>query len=500
VDDAPLDPVQRTTDLAYVIFTSGSTGTPKGVMIDHRGAVNTILDVNRTWNVGPDDRVLALSSLSFDLSVWDIFGMLAAGGAIVLPRADAQREPLHWLERIRDEKVTVWNTVPALLRMLVEVLEVHARDTRDVRDGFESPLRLALLSGDWIPLDLPDRVRALAPRTQLVSLGGATEASIWSIAFPIGRIDPAWKSIPYGRPMANQTFHVLDDRMAPRPDWVPGHLYIGGVGLAKGYWRDPEKTAASFGQHPDTGERLYRTGDLGRALPDGTIELLGREDFQVKIQGYRIELGEIEAALAEHPGVRAAVAAAAGERMGTRRLIAYVVPAGPWDGLADILREHLRAKLPEYMIPAVFVPLDALPLGPNGKLDRRALPEPEAALGRGDRQPPQAGTEETLAAIWAEVLRRPAGRIGRGDNFFELGGDSLLATQIMARVREVFGLELPLRTFFETLTLEAQAAAIDRNRPQGDSEEVKLAKLVEQLQDASAEEVERMLAELRGAG
>jgi len=493
-DDTPLDPVQRNTDLAYVIFTSGSTGQPKGVMIDHRNAVNTILDVNRTWNVGPDDRVLALSSLSFDLSVWDIFGMLAAGGAIVLPRADAQREPIHWVERLRDETVTVWNTVPALLRMLVDILETAPRDS------YESRLRLALLSGDWIPLDLPERVRALSPGTQVVSLGGATEASIWSIWYPIDRVDPAWKSIPYGLPMANQTIHVLDDRMEPRPDWVPGHLYIGGVGLAKGYWRDAEKTAASFGTHPETGERLYRTGDLGRALPDGTIELLGREDFQVKIQGYRIELGEIETALAEHPAVRAAVAAAAGERMGTRRLVAYVVPGGPWDGLAETLREHLRGKLPEYMVPAVFVPLSTLPLGPNGKLDRRALPDPNTVLGLGDRQPPQTDSEKTLATIWSEVLHRPEEQIGRGASFFELGGDSLLATQIMSRVREVFGLDLPLRTFFDAITLEAQAAAIDRERPKGDSDEEKLARLLGQLQDASPEEVERMLAELRGAG
>jgi amino acid adenylation domain-containing protein len=493
-DDAPLDPVQRNTDLAYVIFTSGSTGQPKGVMIDHRSAVNTILDVNRTWNVGPDDRVLALSSLSFDLSVWDIFGMLAAGGAIVLPRADAQREPIHWVERLREETVTVWNTVPALLRMLVDVLETAPRDS------YESRLRLALLSGDWIPLDLPERVRALSPGTQVVSLGGATEASIWSIWYPIERVDPNWKSIPYGRAMANQTVHVLDDRMEPRPDWVPGHLYIGGVGLAKGYWRDAEKTAASFVSHPETGERLYRTGDLGRALPDGTIELLGREDFQVKVQGYRIELGEIEAALAEHPGVRAAVAAAAGERMGTRRLVAYVVPADTWDGLAESLREHLRGKLPDYMVPAVFVPLTTLPLGPNGKLDRRLLPDPDTILGTGEVQPPQTDTEAALAGIWSEVLRRPQEQIGRASGFFELGGDSLLATQIMSRVREVFGLELPLRTFFDAITLQSQAAAIDRERPQGESDEEKLAKLVGQLQDASPEEVERMLAELRGAG
>jgi amino acid adenylation domain-containing protein len=494
-DDSPVETAQRVSDLAYVIFTSGSTGQPKGVMIDHRGAVNTILDVNRTWNVGPDDRVLALSSLSFDLSVWDIFGMLAAGGAIVLPRADLQREPAHWADRIRREKVTVWNTVPALLRMLVDVLETAGQ--RD--EAKDSPLRLALLSGDWIPLDLPDRARALAPQTQVVSLGGATEASIWSIWYPIGKVDPSWKSIPYGRPMANQTFHVLDDRLEPRPDLVPGNLYIGGIGLAKGYWRDPEKTAASFAVHPETGERLYRTGDLGRYLPDGTIEFLGREDFQVKIQGYRIELGEIEAALADHPGVRTAVVAASGERMGTKRLLAYVVPAASWsDGLADTFRGHLRARLPEYMVPALFIPLDALPLGPNGKLDRRALPTPEQALASRDLRPLATETEKILAGVWSEVLHVPQDRIGRGGNFYELGGDSLLATQVMARVDEALGVAIPLQTFFEAITLEAQAQAIDAARPQGETDTDKLARLAERLQNASPEEVERLLAELQG--
>jgi amino acid adenylation domain-containing protein len=494
-DDSPVETAQRVSDLAYVIFTSGSTGQPKGVMIDHRGAVNTILDVNRTWNVGPDDRVLALSSLSFDLSVWDIFGMLAAGGAIVLPRADMQREPAHWADRIRREKVTVWNTVPALLRMLVDVLETAGQ--RD--EAMDSPLRLALLSGDWIPLDLPDRARALAPRTQVVSLGGATEASIWSIWYPIGKVDPSWKSIPYGRPMANQTFHVLDDRLEPRPDLVPGNLYIGGIGLAKGYWRDPEKTAASFAVHPETGERLYRTGDLGRYLPDGTIEFLGREDFQVKIQGYRIELGEIEAALGDHPGVRAAVVAASGERMGTKRLLAYVVPAESWkEGTADALREHLRARLPEYMVPALFIPLDTFPLGPNGKLDRRALPAPEQALASRDKRPLETETEKILAGVWSEVLHVPQDRIGRGGNFYELGGDSLLATQVMARVDEALGVAIPLQTFFEAITLEAQAQAIDAARPQGETDTDKLARLAERLQNASPEEVERLLAELQG--
>ena len=319
VDDEPLPPVQGQEDLAYVIYTSGSTGKPKGVMIDHRGAVNTILDINQRFRVGPQDRVLALSRLGFDLSVYDIFGLLAAGGTIVIPDAAARRDPAHWAELMVREQVTIWDSVPALMEMLVEYVEGRFERLPD-------SLRVVFMSGDWIPVTLPDRIKALAEGVEVWSGGGATEASIWSILYPIEKVDPAWPSIPYGKPMVNQSFHVLDDNLEPRPVWVPGQLYIGGIGLAKGYWRDGEKTDASFITHPRTGERLYRTGDLGRYLPDGDIEFLGREDFQVKIRGYRIELGEIEAALIQYPAVRAGVVMAVGEPRGDKWLVAYVVP------------------------------------------------------------------------------------------------------------------------------------------------------------------------------
>ena len=319
LDGQHLDPVQAPEDLAYVIYTSGSTGLPKGVMIDHRGAVNTILDLNRRFSVKGEDRVLALSSLSFDLSVYDIFGILGAGGTIVIPDAAGLRDPAHWADLVARHRVTLWNSVPALMQMLVEYSEGRGQPlTKD--------LRLIFMSGDWIPVALPDRIRALHDEVEIFSLGGATEASIWSILYPIEKVDPSWKSIPYGRPMVNQTFHVLNDALEPCPVWVPGQLYIGGIGLAKGYWRDEEKTRASFINHPRTGERLYRTGDQGRYLPDGNIEFLGRDDFQVKIQGYRIELGEIETILAQHPRVQTSVVAAVGASAVNKRLVAYVVP------------------------------------------------------------------------------------------------------------------------------------------------------------------------------
>jgi amino acid adenylation domain-containing protein len=310
----PLLMVQQPGDLAYVIYTSGSTGLPKGVMIDHRGAANTVLDINQRFGVGPDDRVLALSSLSFDLSVYDIFGVLAAGGTIVLPEEAADRDPSRWLELVHREGVTVWNSVPALMSMAAE----YGQPLGDT-------VRLVMLSGDWIPLSLPERIWELAPRARVISLGGATEASIWSIYYPVETVDPAWHSVPYGWPLVNQSFHVLNERLEPCPEWVTGQLFIGGIGLAQGYWKDADKTAERFMYHPVTGERLYATSDLGRYRPDGTIEFLGREDFQVKVQGHRIELGEIEAALEAHPGVRAAVVSAVGATRTDKRLVAFVV-------------------------------------------------------------------------------------------------------------------------------------------------------------------------------
>ncbi|WP_214317643.1 non-ribosomal peptide synthetase [Nonomuraea sediminis] len=317
VTDAPdPEPVQQATDLAYVLYTSGSTGTPKGVAQTHRATLNTLADANDRMQAGPDDRVLGLSQLGFDLSVWDVFGALGAGAALVLPEPDAARDPGRWAELMAEHRVTLWNSVPALLRMLVE----HVEDGGATPDAMAG-LRAVWLSGDWIPLDLPGRVRSLAPGARIIASGGPTETAIWCVAFPVGDVDPAWESIPYGRPMRNHTIHILDEALAPCPVWVPGQMYIGGAGLADGYWRDPERTAAAFVTHPRTGERLYRSGDLGRWRPDGTLEILGRDDFQVKINGNRIELGEIENALAAHPSVRQAAVVADRAR---RLLVAFV--------------------------------------------------------------------------------------------------------------------------------------------------------------------------------
>ncbi|UED88034.1 non-ribosomal peptide synthetase [Streptomyces profundus] len=418
-------------DLAYVIYTSGSTGTPKGVMITHRAAANTIADVNERFDVQPGDRVLGLAHLGFDLSVYDIFGPLGLGGLLVLPDPGRRGDPGHWAELVERHGVTVWNSVPAQLQMLGHYLAARP-------GGGTGSLRLALLSGDWIPVTLPDEIRSRVPNMRLVSLGGATEASIWSIHYPIDEVDPEAPSIPYGFPLRNQTFHVLDQAMRDCPDWVAGELHIGGDGLARGYLNDPGRTEERFLTHPVTGRRLYRTGDLGRYLPGGAIEFLGREDHQVKIRGHRVELAEVEAALLSHPTVRGAVVLADGSDTLRRRLVAFV----EWDERGPgqegpRLDEHVRELLPEYMCPAVVHPLPALPVTGNGKVDRGALTARLAEIADLSVTPashaPREGLETTLAELWAEVLNVES--VGRNDDFFALGGNSLLSTQLVAEVR-----------------------------------------------------------------
>jgi amino acid adenylation domain-containing protein len=452
----------RADDLAYIIYTSGSTGRPKGVMIEHASAANTCLDVNRRFSVGPDDRVLALSRLSFDLSVYDLFGVIAAGGAIVYPEPRAQRDPVRWFDLMRQHRVTIWNTTPALMSMLVEYAAADGR--HQLPD-----LRLVLLSGDWIPLDLPARVRALAPRARIVSLGGATEASIWSIYHEIERIDPAWPSVPYGRPLANQRFYVLDAGLRPCPPWVTGELYIGGAGVARGYWRAPDLTSARFVTHPETGERLYRTGDLGRWTSDGWIQFQGRADRQVKLRGHRIELGEIDAALKLLPDVAAAHTAlyrpaADGPSGRGGVLVAYVVAAEGAAIDAARLREHAGASLPGYMVPTHIVTLDALPLTDNGKIDQARLPPPHAEAPARSGRAPATPAERAIAELWSRLLGTPQEALSARDHFFDLGGNSLLVVQLHRELGERYDASLDLVALFEHSTIEDMARLVEGPR------------------------------------
>jgi len=300
-------------DTAYVIFTSGSTGKPKGVIISHRGAMNTIMDINTRFQITAKDRVMALSSLCFDLSVYDIFGMLSAGAALVLPDTDKLRDPEHWAELVKENRVTVWNTVPALMKMFTGI---------DSNEAFKY-LRLVLMSGDWIDTSLPDTIWRQNENIDIISLGGATEASIWSVIYPIQKNMQYRNSIPYGKAMPHQTMYILNSAMQQCPTGVPGEIFIGGVGVAKGYWKEEEKTRNQFVTNPFTEESLYRTGDLGRYLRDGNIEFLGRQDNQVKINGYRIELGEVEYAIQENELVMEAVAVVNESATG-KQLVAFV--------------------------------------------------------------------------------------------------------------------------------------------------------------------------------
>jgi amino acid adenylation domain-containing protein len=449
--------------LAYVIFTSGSSGRPKGVMIAHHSAVNLVEWVNTTFGVGPEDRILFVTSMCFDLSVYDIFGSLAAGAAIVIASQEDVQD-IHTLTRLLvNERITFWDSVPTTLDFLVEEL---ARTYPGLR---QDSLRVAFMSGDWIPVGLPDKLTNFFPNVRPVSLGGATEGTVWSNFFPIDAVDPAWKSIPYGKPIQNNFFYILDPFGNPVPAGVAGELYIGGAGVSLGYIGDPVKTEAAFVKDPflpQLGARMYRTGDLGRLLPDGNMEFLGRKDFQVKIRGFRVELGEIEHALERYPGVRGVVVQAfSGPQNGNAFLAAYYVAGDPIP--REEFMDHAMQSLPDYMVPTVFVRLDAFPLNTNGKIDRKALPPPEAGGDAPAHVPPETPTEHLLDELWRELIGRDS--ISTKDNFFALGGHSLLAARLIARIQERTGKPVRLRDIFGYSNIQALGAYIDRLPDAGDT-------------------------------
>ncbi|TQN33272.1 dihydroaeruginoic acid synthetase [Haloactinospora alba] len=449
--------------LAYIIFTSGSTGSPKGVEIEHRSAANTLEDLNERWGVGTEDRCLTVSALDFDLSVYEIFGPLMAGGSVVVPTVDEQRDPDAWLRLIHGHRVTMWDSVPALLDMLVSAAETP--DTGNAANPGTSgekgvdllrSLRLVLTGGDWIALDLPDRLRRLAPSCRFVACGGATEGAVYSNYFEVDSIGAEWTSIPYGVPLRNQHYRVVDPQERDCPDWVPGELWIGGAGVARGYRNDPDRTAERFRESDSV--RWYRTGDMGRYRHDGVLEFLGRMDHQIQLHGYRIELGEIEAALSSHPDVSRAVAVVSGEGP-QRRIVAFLQPAGKTANL-DTVRQLARRWLPDYAWPSDYFVLSELPLNDNGKVDRKtltawALPEREPA----PHEPPHTGTEEALAQEWTAVLGDVVS--SRHQNFFDLGGNSFHAMRLASAITRRFGLRVPLRQLQSAATLAGMAQAVD---------------------------------------
>jgi amino acid adenylation domain-containing protein len=455
VVEAPRLPAVAPESVAYTIFTSGSTGTPQGVVLQHAAVVNTLRWVIETLDFGPSDRLLWVTSLCFDLSVFDVFGTLASGGRIRVAQEEELAEPSRLADLLLGGGITVWDSAPAALQRLLPALE------RRAARACAPAVRLVMLSGDWIPVTMPERLHGLLPGCHVRALGGATEAAIWSNHFPVERVDPNWTSIPYGRPIWNARYHVLDRWMQPCPVGVPGDLYIGGACLALGY-ANPGLTAQRFVPDPHgdlPGGRLYRTGDLARYWTDGTLEFLGRSDHQVKIRGFRVEPGEVEAVLRRCPDVREATVAVRDDLPGGRCLVGYAVPAPGTSLDEELLRKQLRAQLPQYMVPAHLVWLERLPVTANGKLDRRALPAPVLGSSGTAFVAPRTDTERLIAGIWSEVLgvERPAAR----DNVFDLGGNSLLLAEMHVGFQERFGERIQLVHLFENPTIEALARLVD---------------------------------------
>lgn len=443
--------------LAYTIYTSGSTGRPKGVMIEHHSAVNLILWVNKTYNIGVDDRLLFITSMCFDLSVYDIFGILAAGGSIVIVEQQELMDVPKLKNMMQAYGITFWDSVPTTMDYLVRELE-----TADA--GYiQSTLRVVFMSGDWIPVNLPDRIKKYFPNTQVISLGGATEGTVWSNFYPVKEVGKDWSSIPYGRPMDNNFFYILNEQLQPVPNGVAGELYIGGVGVARGYANDKEKTDYSFVKDPfndKAGGRMYRTGDLGRMLPDYNMEFIGRKDDQVKIRGYRIELGEIESVLRQSEMIRQAVVLARAGKDGKKRLVSYVVGKNGYE--RDTVIGFLKSKLPEYMVPTQWVELDALPLTSNNKIDKKALPDFDAEEQLKETYvAARSASEKSLTEIWQEVLK--VKNIGIEDDFFDVGGHSLLAVQIMTRIEKRMGPKLPIAILFQYRTIKSLSRFIEKD-------------------------------------
>jgi amino acid adenylation domain-containing protein len=438
--------------LAYVIYTSGSTGAPKGALIEHRNVARLFAATDAWFGFGEGDVWTLFHSYAFDFSVWELWGALLYGGRVVVVPFEVSRDPEAFHALVQREGVTVLNQTPSAFRQFIRV---------DGERGGELALRVVVFGGEALePASLRvwvERRGAETPR--LVNMYGITETTVHVTWRPLSREDVLeGGGSPIGVRIPDLQLYVLDPARKPVPIGVPGELYVGGAGVARGYLNRPELTAERFVDDPFAPGRLYRTGDRVRWMADGTLEYLGRLDEQVKIRGFRIELGEIEAALRQASGVRDCAVVVREDEPGDRRLVAYVVG----EAEAEALRDRLRRSLPEYMLPAAFVFLDALPLTSNGKLDRKALPVPGYAADADRYVAPRTPVEEVLAGIWAEVLRLE--RVGVEESFFDLGGHSLLATRLVSRVREVFGVEVPLRALFEGPTVAELAGCVEEMR------------------------------------
>ena len=446
-------PVSRAlpSDVCYTIYTSGSTGNPKGVVLTHRAVVNTLDWVNRTFDVGPADRLLFVTSPSFDLSVYDIFGALGAGASVDIASSALLREPADLTRYIAEAGITIWDSAPPALARLASFFPESFPNAK---------LRLVMLSGDWIPVWLPEKLMGVFPGVKVKSLGGATEAAIWSNYYPVDRVDPDWTSIPYGYPIQNARYYILDAHLRPVPVSIPGDLYIAGDCLAEGYLNREELTQERFIADPfHPGQRMYKTGDLARFWANGTMEFLGRSDFQVKIRGYRVEIGEIESAIRALGGVRDAICTTWVDGADQKSLVAYVLAVDATSLDPTVVKQSLAAKLPDYMVPSYVMVLKAFPLSANGKLDRKALPSPSESTAANTYRAPGTPLETALVGIWQDILKRP--QIGVTDNFFDIGGHSLLAVILMTKLRTQLQMIAPLSKLIEYPTIEQLARYLE---------------------------------------
>jgi amino acid adenylation domain-containing protein len=440
-------------NLAYMIYTSGSTGQPKGAMTTHAAICNRLLWMQEAFGLDATDTVLQKTPISFDVSVWELFWPLLTGARLVVARPGGHQENGYLVQLMAEQKVTTVHFVPSMLQAFVE----------EKRLGSCERLRRVICSGEALGKGLQDRFMKRVGWAELYNLYGPTEAAVDVTSWRCRESDA--RAIPIGRPIANTSVYILDGEMNATPIGVSGELYIGGVGLARGYWQRADLTADRFVPHPHSaapGARLYRTGDVAGLREDGAIEYVGRADNQVKLRGFRIELGEVEAALATHASVGEVAVVMREDEPGDNRLVAYVVHRDKKVVTAGELIEHLKGQLPEYMTPSRFVILAAMPLTPSGKLDRRALPAPDHSRPELEDRfvAPRTPIEEVLSGIWSEVLR--VEEVGVNDSFFELGGHSLLATQVISRAREAFGVDLALRVLFEHPTVRRMARVVQQ--------------------------------------
>lgn len=438
-------------NLAYVIYTSGSTGKPKGAMNQHGAVRNRLLWMQEHYGLDSTDGVLQKTPFSFDVSVWEFFWPLMTGARLIMARPGAQGDGEYLAQVISEQQVTTLHFVPSMLAAFVEG-QYEERC---------SSLRRVICSGEALPEELAKRFFEHFT-TDLHNLYGPTEAAVDVTYWQCER-QAEISTVPIGRPIANIQMYILNEDLLPVPIKMAGEIYIAGEGLGRGYWQRPDLTAERFQPNPfaiQPGGRLYRTGDQGRYRSDGAIEFIGRLDYQVKIRGFRIELGEIEAVLLSHPQVERAVVLAAEGGTGDKQLVAYLVSNA--EIMPDELRELLKSRLPDYMVPSVFVSLDKMPLTPSGKIDRRSLPALDRDMASGETPyiEPRTPVEQQLAQIWSEILGRD--RIGVNDNFFALGGHSLLATRVVSRVKDTFHTPLSLRQLFEIPTIAGLSEVLEQ--------------------------------------